>query len=65
MSFETMKLMVEIYDQVGHSQKVRGADYVLESIHNIKEAIPELWKSDRKTEVAYPTKIAVETSVIA
>ncbi|KAL9673741.1 hypothetical protein QQ045_030002 [Rhodiola kirilowii] len=50
---------------VGHSQKVKGADYVLESIHNIKEALPDLWKSERKTEVDYPAKIVVETSVTA
>ncbi|KAJ4704656.1 Haloacid dehalogenase-like hydrolase [Melia azedarach] len=50
---------------VGTSLRVKGADYALESIHNIKEAIPELWESDMKSEVGYPGKVAVETSVTA
>lgn len=50
--------------QVGNSQRVKGADYALESIHNIREAIPELWKADMK-EVGYSGKVAVETSVTA
>ncbi|XP_061367158.1 uncharacterized protein LOC133310276 [Gastrolobium bilobum] len=51
--------------QVGPSQRVKGADYALESIHNLREALPELWDADIKSEVAYPGKIAVETSVTA
>uniref|UniRef100_A0A7N0U6J2 Uncharacterized protein n=1 Tax=Kalanchoe fedtschenkoi TaxID=63787 RepID=A0A7N0U6J2_KALFE len=50
---------------VGHSQKVKGADYVLENMHNLREALPELWECDMKTEVAYPAKVSVETSVTA
>ncbi|XP_027334607.1 uncharacterized protein LOC113849138 [Abrus precatorius] len=50
---------------VGSSQRVKGADYALESIHNLKEAVPELWEADIKSEVAYPGKLAVETSVTA
>ncbi|PON38590.1 HAD hydrolase, subfamily IA [Parasponia andersonii] len=51
---------------VGTSQRVKGADYALESIHNIREALPELWEVDRKSaEVGYPGKVAVETSVTA
>ncbi|PON76106.1 HAD hydrolase, subfamily IA [Trema orientale] len=51
---------------VGTSQRVKGADYALESIHNIREALPELWEVDRKSaEVDYPGKVAVETSVTA
>lgn len=51
---------------VGASNKVKGADYVLENIHNMKEAIPELWKSDRKSvDVGYSGKVAVETPVTA
>lgn len=50
---------------VGTSQRVKGADYALESIHNIREAIPELWETEIKSDVAYPTKLAVETSVTA
>lgn len=30
---------------VGKSQRVKGADYALESIHNLREAIPQLWES--------------------
>ncbi|KAI8556650.1 hypothetical protein RHMOL_Rhmol05G0270500 [Rhododendron molle] len=36
---------------VGTSHRVKGADYALESIHNIREALPELWEVDKKTEV--------------
>ncbi|KAI4356487.1 hypothetical protein L6164_000509 [Bauhinia variegata] len=50
---------------VGTSQRVKGADYALESIHNLREAVPELWEVDMKSEVAYPGKVAVETSVTA
>ncbi|KAF8080911.1 hypothetical protein N665_0915s0011 [Sinapis alba] len=38
---------------VGDSMLVQGADYALNSIHNIKEAIPDLWednKDDKKLE---------------
>lgn len=51
---------------IGKSQRVKGADYALESIHNIREAIPELLEADmKKSEVAYSGKVAVETSVTA
>ncbi|XP_010529825.1 PREDICTED: uncharacterized protein C24B11.05-like [Tarenaya hassleriana] len=51
---------------VGTSQRVKGADYALESIHNIKEALPELWESAVKAgKVRYSGKLAVETPVIA
>ncbi|KAG7549217.1 HAD-like superfamily [Arabidopsis thaliana x Arabidopsis arenosa] len=51
---------------VGKSTKVKGADYALENIHNMKEAIPELWEADRKSpDVGYSGKVAVETSVRA
>ncbi|KAK8546353.1 hypothetical protein V6N13_067577 [Hibiscus sabdariffa] len=51
---------------IGTSQRPKGADYALESIHNIKQAIPELWESGRKSEVSYnPGQVAVETSVTA
>ncbi|XP_021716114.1 uncharacterized protein LOC110684030 isoform X1 [Chenopodium quinoa] len=46
---------------VGKSEKSVGADYALESIHNIKEAFPELLVAeDRLENVSYPKKIAVE-----
>ncbi|CAN1135206.1 Uncharacterized protein C24B11.05 [Linum perenne] len=53
---------------IGTSQRVKGADYALESIHNLREAIPELWElADIKSssEVGYPGKVAVEQSVTA
>ncbi|KAK7259968.1 hypothetical protein RIF29_25613 [Crotalaria pallida] len=39
---------------VGTSRRVKGADYALESIHNLKEAVPELrlWKADIKLGMA-------------
>ncbi|OWM81805.1 uncharacterized protein LOC116192867 [Punica granatum] len=52
---------------VGTSQRVKGADYALESIHNLREAIPQLWEaSEKKSEVSSISgKVAVETSVTA
>ncbi|KAK6126073.1 hypothetical protein DH2020_040187 [Rehmannia glutinosa] len=50
---------------VGKSQRVKGADYALESIHNLREAISELWEADNKLSEANYTGVAVETSVIA
>ncbi|KAF9679930.1 hypothetical protein SADUNF_Sadunf06G0066900 [Salix dunnii] len=50
---------------VGTSQRVKGADFALESIHNIREALPQLWKADIKSEVGYPGKVTVETPVTA
>lgn len=50
--------------QVGKSQRVQGADYALESIHNLKEALPELWETDKLAGVGYP-EVAVPTSVTA
>ncbi|KAF7825653.1 putative hydrolase of the HAD superfamily [Senna tora] len=50
---------------VGGSQRVKGADYALESIHNLREAVSELWEAHKKSEVAYPGNLAVETPVTA
>ncbi|MBA0849678.1 hypothetical protein Goshw_019134 [Gossypium schwendimanii] len=50
---------------VGTSQRPKGADYALESIHNIKQALPELWETDVKSDVSYAGQVAVETPVIA
>ncbi|KAK6126011.1 hypothetical protein DH2020_040238 [Rehmannia glutinosa] len=50
---------------VGKSQRVKGADYALESIHNLREAIAELWEADNKLSEANYTGVAVETSIIA
>ncbi|ESR42353.1 hypothetical protein CICLE_v10012173mg [Citrus x clementina] len=48
---------------IGKSQRVKGADYAFESIHNIKEAIPELWESDMKSEVGYPGQLSWQGGV--
>ncbi|KAL8152718.1 hypothetical protein V2J09_010478 [Rumex salicifolius] len=51
---------------VGTSQRPKGADYALESIHNLKEALPELWETESRGEVVdYPERITRETSVTA
>ncbi|XP_020203903.1 uncharacterized protein LOC109789384 [Cajanus cajan] len=52
---------------VGTSHRVKGADYAVESIHNLKEVVPELWETNIKPQVAIPgtEKLAVETPVIA
>ncbi|KAF9598656.1 hypothetical protein IFM89_029906 [Coptis chinensis] len=51
---------------VGTSYRTKGADFALESIHNIREAIPELWESDDNAEkLRYSGKIAMETPVTA
>lgn len=51
---------------VGSSHGVKGADQILESIHNIREALSELWEEDEKSEeVIYQSKIAIATSVTA
>ncbi|GAB4860127.1 hypothetical protein Ancab_011605 [Ancistrocladus abbreviatus] len=51
---------------VGKSERPKGVDYVLESIHNIKEAFPELLEAEEKSEDRrYSQEIAIETSVEA
>ena len=52
---------------VGKSQRVKGADHALESIHNIREALPELWEEAEKAkeDVLYAERVAMETSVTA
>ncbi|XP_022966112.1 suppressor of disruption of TFIIS-like isoform X1 [Cucurbita maxima] len=54
---------------VGTSQRSKGADYAVESIHNIKEAIPELCEVEMKSELNYSANnnvaVGVETSVTA
>ena len=51
--------------QVGSSALVPGADVALESIHNIKEALPELWEAAGDHVEAVLRSAAVETTVIA
>ncbi|KAK7284499.1 hypothetical protein RJT34_19245 [Clitoria ternatea] len=49
---------------VGHSDLVPGADHALNSIHNIKEALPKIWEveGDQQQTIKSP---AVETMVLA
>lgn len=45
---------------------MKGADYAIESIHNLREAIPELWEGEKKAaEASSYSGVAVETSVTA
>ncbi|KAL8154071.1 hypothetical protein V2J09_011831 [Rumex salicifolius] len=52
---------------VSTSQRLKDVDYALESIHNIKEAFPELMVANTKKEenIKYSQEIAIETSVKA
>ncbi|KAF8022728.1 hypothetical protein BT93_F0289 [Corymbia citriodora subsp. variegata] len=51
---------------VGTAHRTKGVDYALESIHNIREALPELWEADKNSEsVKYSGEVAIETSVEA
>ncbi|KAL5197853.1 hypothetical protein ABZP36_001365 [Zizania latifolia] len=51
--------------QVGSSALVAGADVALESIHNIKEALPELWEAGEHVQAVDLRSAAVETTVLA
>lgn len=66
-NIQTGKLMGLHTVLIGTSRRTTGVDYALESIHNIKEALPELWEeSSKKSErVRYSGKVAIETSVRA
>lgn len=51
---------------VGASHRVNGADYALESIHNIKEALPELWQAGEEARNALlGGELAIEMPVSA
>ncbi|KAK6142161.1 hypothetical protein DH2020_005216 [Rehmannia glutinosa] len=50
---------------VGSSHRTKGVDYALESIHNMREALPELWEALEKSDVRYSGKPAIETYVKA
>ncbi|MFQ6658820.1 hypothetical protein Gotur_027921 [Gossypium turneri] len=50
---------------VGNSALVPGADHALSSIHNIKEAIPEIWDGDEEQMEQVIQAAAVETVVLA
>ncbi|KAF3970251.1 hypothetical protein CMV_006035 [Castanea mollissima] len=43
---------------VGSSHRIEGVDHALESIHNIREALPELWEAEEKSEnIVYSGKL--------
>ncbi|KAB2068058.1 hypothetical protein ES319_A08G004600v1 [Gossypium barbadense] len=52
---------------VGTSQQTDSAGYALESIHNIRQALPELWEAaDEKVDnILHSREVPVETTVIA
>lgn len=51
--------------QVGRSTLVPGADHALNSIHNIKEALPEIWEDEGEHLEQIIQSSAVETVVLA
>lgn len=57
--------------QVGTRHQVKGADHALESIHKMKEALPELWEEAEAAAAAAGNirysagNVAMETSVTA
>lgn len=51
---------------VGTANRANGADYALESIHNMKEALSDLWKANDKSEArSFTRKVSMETTVTA
>ncbi|WCJ22579.1 Haloacid dehalogenase-like hydrolase (HAD) superfamily protein [Euphorbia peplus] len=50
---------------VGSSSLVAGADHALSSIHNIKEAIPEIWEGEGEQQEQVIQSAQVETPVLA
>nr|CAB3492606.1 unnamed protein product [Digitaria exilis] len=54
------------FHTVGRSSLVPGADHALESIHNIKQALPEIWDGqDRSESDVVLASSAVGTAVVA
>lgn len=52
--------------QVGSSVLVPGADHALSSIHNIKEALPEIWEGEEGQQLEqFMQSNTVETVVLA
>ncbi|XP_004495846.1 uncharacterized protein C24B11.05 [Cicer arietinum] len=50
---------------VGRSDLVPGADHALNSIHNIREALPEIWEVDEGNQQQMIQSLAVEATVLA
>lgn len=49
---------------MGIFYRVKGVDYVLESIYNLREVLLELWEVEVRVEVGYFGKIVREIFVI-
>lgn len=49
---------------MGTCVRTTGVDHALESIHNIREAFPELWDAEEKHEFVH-YNAGIETSVKA
>ncbi|KAJ3676394.1 hypothetical protein LUZ60_003806 [Juncus effusus] len=52
---------------VGNSHRIKGADYALETLHNMRQALPELWVEAEKWRALqyHSGKVALETFVSA
>lgn len=50
---------------MGNSDLVPGADHALNSIHNIKEALPEIWEIEEGNQKQKIQPPAVQTMVLA
>lgn len=50
---------------MGRSDLVPGADHALNSIHNIREALPEIWEVEEGNQQQMIQSLAVEATVLA
>ncbi|KAB1225924.1 hypothetical protein CJ030_MR1G004466 [Morella rubra] len=65
-NIQTGKLMGLDTVLVGSSHRANGVDYALESIHNIREALPMLWEvKEESGSIGYQEKMGIETPVEA
>lgn len=63
---EANKGVLELLWQVGSSVFVPGADHALRSIHNIREALPEIWEGQEGEQLEQVIQsTAVEAVVLA
>lgn len=50
--------------KVGSSALVEGADYALSSIHNLKEALPQIWEGQEEEEEEASPNPRLDQSII-
>lgn len=62
--FQVMHTCIISLWQVGSSELVAGADYALSSIHNMKQAIPEIWEGEGE-QPEQVLQSSVEAAVLA